>query len=76
MAAKKNVRRKAKTGKESDDGIVRAETVVEEESDDDLPDLGPKTDCNEEVDDIVETAKVAAAKDAGKFLFVFDGACS
>jgi hypothetical protein len=64
MAAKKNPRRKAKTGKESGGGIVEVETVLEEESDDDLPDLAPKTDRDEEHDDIDDSALVdTAAKD-------------
>jgi hypothetical protein len=61
MAAKKNPRRKAKTGKESGGGIVEVGTVLEEESDDDLPDLAPNTDRDEEHDDIVDSALVDTA---------------
>jgi hypothetical protein len=50
----------AKTGKGK--GVV--ELVLEEESDDDLPGLGPKEDSDEEEDGVGETAGVAVAKAA------------
>ena len=57
MAAKKNPRRKAKTGKES--GV---ETAMEEESEDELPGLVAKTGSDEE--DRFGATVIAGARDA------------
>jgi hypothetical protein len=67
MAGKKNPRGAGKTGNKEEGkegkeiGIV--ELVLDEESDDDLPDLSPKTDSDKDADC------------AGKLLFLFNCVC-
>ena len=71
MKSGRSKKEEAKTGK-------NVETVLEEESDDDLPDLAAKTSSDEE-DDVVAAAKdggaiaadLKAADRARKLLFVF-----
>jgi hypothetical protein len=77
MTGKMNTRRAGKSGKKEEAGKGKetgtVELVLEEESDDDLPDLSPRGE-----DDILETAAAVCAKAskaadcAGESFFVFN----